>query len=175
MLTQERRVALPGARADELRRISTESRLRAEREISASLGQSPIHPHELGKVLAESLDKNVVIVSENLTGKYESFRFGFREDEQMFLGNIGIGLGWGIAAATGAKPAAPDRQVVCSIGDGFGDVQRRRVLDAGTLPHSGSHLGLEQSQLSDCAPLVVQIWRTHGFFRKIRGNVSGRS
>jgi len=30
----------------------------------------------------------------------------------------GAGLGWGIGAATGAKLGAPDRQVVCNIGDG---------------------------------------------------------
>ena len=34
------------------------------------------------------------------------------------MGNTGAGLGWGIGAATGAKLAAPDRQVICSIGDG---------------------------------------------------------
>ena len=118
MLTKERRTAFAGARADEIRRISTDSRLRLEKEIAADLGHSPIRPHELCKVMAESLDKNAIIVSENLTGKYECFHFGFREDEQMFLGNSGLSLGWGIGAATGAKLAAPDRQVVCSIGDG---------------------------------------------------------
>ena len=89
-----------------------------EKEIAASLGHSPIHPHELGRVLAESIDNNAIVVTENLTGKYESFRFGFREDEHMLVGTSGAALGWGIGAATGAKLAAPDRQVVCSIGDG---------------------------------------------------------
>jgi benzoylformate decarboxylase len=36
----------------------------------------------------------------------------------MHLGNSGSSLGWGIGAAIGAKLAAPDRQVVSSIGDG---------------------------------------------------------
>jgi hypothetical protein len=75
-LTKERRTAFTVPRADELSRISTESRLRVEKEVSASLGQSPIHPYELGKVLAESLDKNAIIVSENLTGRYESTSSG---------------------------------------------------------------------------------------------------
>jgi len=118
MLTKERRTGLSGARGDEIRRISTGSRLQLQKEIAASLGRLPIHPHELGKVMAESLDKNAIVVSENLTGKYESFRFGFREDEQMWLSNSGSSLGWGIGAAIGAKLGAPDRQVVCSIGDG---------------------------------------------------------
>ncbi len=117
-LTKQRRTALTASRAERIRRASMEARSRAEQEISRSLGQSPIHPHELCKALAESIDKNAIVVSENLTGKFDSFRFGFREDEQMFLGNSGSSLGWGIGAATGAKLGAPDRQVICSIGDG---------------------------------------------------------
>jgi len=68
--------------------------------------------------MADTLEKNAIIVSENLSGKFESFPFGFRDNELMYLGNSGASLGWGIGAATGAKLAAPDRQVVCSIGDG---------------------------------------------------------
>ena len=117
-LTKQRRAAIANPRYERVRRASTEIRSRADQEISRALGQSPIQPQELGKVMAELLDKNAIIVSENLTGKFDSFRFGFREDEQMFLGNSGASLGWGIGAATGAKLGAPDRQVVCSIGDG---------------------------------------------------------
>jgi len=36
----------------------------------------------------------------------------------MRVANTGNGLGWGIGAAAGAKLAEPDRQVICSIGDG---------------------------------------------------------
>jgi acetolactate synthase-1/2/3 large subunit len=68
--------------------------------------------------MAKTLDKDAIIVSENLTGAYGSFGFGFRENEPMWLANTGAGLGWGIGASTGAKLASPDRQVVCSIGDG---------------------------------------------------------
>ncbi len=117
-LTKQRRTAIASSRAEGIRRASTEARNRAEQEIARSLGQTPIHPHELCKALAESIDRNAIVVSENLTGKFDSFRFGFRDDEQMFLGNSGASLGWGIGAATGAKLGAPDRQVICSIGDG---------------------------------------------------------
>ena len=118
LTTKERRRGIAGPRGDDIRRLSAAERAESDKRIAASLGQSPIHPEELGKVIAETLDKNAIIVSENLTGKFESFRFGFREDEQMHLGNGGASLGWGIGAAIGAKLAAPDRQVVCSIGDG---------------------------------------------------------
>jgi len=118
LITKERRSAITTQRADEIRRLSAASRAVVEKQISVNFGQSPIHPDELCKTMADTLDKNAIIVSENLTGKFDSFRFGFREDEQMHLGNSGSSLGWGIGAAIGAKLAAPDRQVVCSIGDG---------------------------------------------------------
>ena len=79
---------------------------------------SPIHPDELGWALEEELDKDAIVVSENLSGSNSFFRTGFREDEKMWLSTSGAGLGWGVGAATGAKLGQPDRQVVCSIGDG---------------------------------------------------------
>ncbi len=118
LVTKDRRAAIVAQRADEIRLLSAVSRTSVEKQISVNFGKSPIHPDELCKVMAETLDKNSIIVSENLTGKFDSFRFGFRDDEQMHLGNSGSSLGWGIGAAIGAKLAAPDRQVVCSIGDG---------------------------------------------------------
>lgn len=84
----------------------------------ANFGQSPIHPDELGHALATTLDKDTIFVSENLTGRHDWFPFGYREDEMWWIGNTGNGLGWGIGASIGAKLAAPDRPVVCSIGDG---------------------------------------------------------
>lgn len=118
LVTRERRARIAVERSEKVQALTREGRARLEKEIAASFGQSPIHPHELGRVLAATIDRNAIVVSENLTGKYDSFRFGFRQDEQMFLGNSGASLGWGVGAATGAKLAAPDRQVVCSIGDG---------------------------------------------------------
>lgn len=84
----------------------------------ANFGKSPIHPDELGHALATTLDKDTIFVSENLTGRHDWFPFGYREDEMWWIGNTGNGLGWGIGASIGAKLAAPDRPVVCSIGDG---------------------------------------------------------
>ncbi|MBI4604776.1 MAG: thiamine pyrophosphate-binding protein [Planctomycetes bacterium] len=88
-------------------------------EVAAeTLGLTPMHPDELGWVLEEELDRDAIIVSENLSGSSQFFSTGFREDEKMWLANTGVGLGWGVGAAAGAKLAAPDRQVVSSIGDG---------------------------------------------------------
>jgi benzoylformate decarboxylase len=82
------------------------------------LGMSPIHPDELGWALEEELDRDAIVVSENLSGSNSFFSTGFRENEKMWLSTSGAGLGWGVGAATGAKLGQPDRQVVCNIGDG---------------------------------------------------------
>ena len=82
------------------------------------MGMSPIHPDELGWALEQELDRDAIVVSENLSGSNAFFSTGFRDDEKMWLSTSGAGLGWGVGAATGAKLGQPDRQVVCNIGDG---------------------------------------------------------
>lgn len=95
------------------------SNRRRSRQIDGRrVGMSPIHPDELGWALEEELDKDAIIVSENLSGSNGFFSTGFREGEKMWLSTSGAGLGWGVGAATGAKLGQPDRQVVCNIGDG---------------------------------------------------------
>lgn len=116
--TKDRLARLSAPRKDALQRFSTARHANLAAAVKRNSGHSPVHPDELGAVLSRTLDPNAIIVVENLTGKYESFPFGHRENEPMYLSNTGLGLGWGIGASTGAKLAAPDRQVVCTIGDG---------------------------------------------------------
>ncbi len=116
--TRERLTGLASTRAEEVRTITLPMRARSEAAARKNFGRQPIHPDELGAVMARTIDRDAIVVGENLTGKHEAFDFGFREQEQMWVGNTGASLGWGIGASIGAKLAAPDRQVVCSIGDG---------------------------------------------------------
>ena len=118
MLTKAKMTSIAKTRSEEVRGITTAARVAAASARTKTFGRSPMHPEEIGAVMSKTLDKDSIIVSENLTGAYGSFPFGFRENEQMWVSNTGQGLGWGIGASTGAKIAAPDRQVVCSIGDG---------------------------------------------------------
>jgi benzoylformate decarboxylase len=101
----------------EIQGYTADMRKKAHAAAATTFGKSPMYPHEVGSVMARTLG-NAIIVSENLTGIYEAFPFGHRENEPMWIANSGNGLGWGIGASTGAKLAAPDRLVVCSIGDG---------------------------------------------------------
>jgi benzoylformate decarboxylase len=82
------------------------------------VGNPVIHPDELGWTLQQLLDGDAIVVSENLSGSNHFLSTGFRANEKLWISNSAGGLGWGIGAATGAKLAAPDRQVVCNIGDG---------------------------------------------------------
>ncbi|MDH4268626.1 MAG: thiamine pyrophosphate-dependent enzyme, partial [Deltaproteobacteria bacterium] len=91
---------------------------KAARVKKENMGLSPMHPDELGLTLEEELDKNCIIVDENLQSAKQFYSLGPRENEKMWLATKGICLGWGVGAAIGAKIAAPDRQVVLSIGDG---------------------------------------------------------
>jgi benzoylformate decarboxylase len=118
MITKEKSAALAKPRSEEVLAFSSARKARAEKAAQANFGKNPIHPDELGAIFAKTIDPNAIFVSENLTGKHDFFPFGFRPDEPMWLYNTGYSLGWGVGASTGAKLAAPDRQVVCSIGDG---------------------------------------------------------
>lgn len=118
MTTAERRAKLAKPRSERLAAASREALRKAQAAAAANAGGSPIQADELGAALARNIDKHAVVVSENLTGKHGLLKLGHREDEAMWLSNTGLGLGWGVGAATGAKLAAPDREVVCSIGDG---------------------------------------------------------
>jgi thiamine pyrophosphate-dependent acetolactate synthase large subunit-like protein len=118
LVPKERLTDLASSRSQEVRAMTSAKRARAEATARANFGRNPIHPDELGAVMARTIDRDAIVVDENFTGRHGALSYGFRENEQMRLATAGGGLGWGIGAATGAKLAAPDRQVICSIGDG---------------------------------------------------------
>ena len=118
LTTEARRRKIAKPRAQELAAYTTKARDMADSAARANFGQAPVHPDELGSAIAAAADADAIIVPENLTAKFGAFPFGHREGEMMRVANTGNGLGWGIGAAAGAKLAEPDRQVICSIGDG---------------------------------------------------------
>ena len=109
LLTEERLARIRATANNTRRRVQIDR---------AHVGQTPMHPDELGLALELELDENAVLVSENLSGADQFYNTGFRDNEKLWLATGGTGLGWGLGAAIGAKLAAPDRQVVCNIGDG---------------------------------------------------------
>lgn len=91
---------------------------KAAKVIKENMGLSPIHPDELGLAMEEELEENCILVEENLQSSKQFYTLGPHENEKMWVATKGIALGWGVGAALGAKIAAPDRQVVLTIGDG---------------------------------------------------------
>ncbi len=118
LTTAARRKKTAKPRAEALAAFTKNARARAEEAARKNFGKGPVHPDELGATIAKVADANAIIVPENLTAKFGAFNFGHRDGEMMRVANTGNGLGWGIGAAAGAKLAVPDRQVICSIGDG---------------------------------------------------------
>ena len=114
--TRQRKMAKP--RKEALAAYTKDARVKAEAEARKNFGKGPVHPDELGAAIARVADVNAIIVPENLTAEFGAFNFGHRDGEMMRVANTGNGLGWGVGAAAGAKLAHPDRQVICSIGDG---------------------------------------------------------
>lgn len=77
--------------------------------------QAPIHPAWLAACVNEQKTKDAIVISElglNV-GQLDLTVAG------SYMGNLlSGGLGFGLGAALGAKVAAPDREVIVSVGDG---------------------------------------------------------
>jgi benzoylformate decarboxylase len=139
--------AIADNRAGELRAFTSAQRAKAEAATKANFGQHPMHPDEVGFLVARHVEPNSIVVSENLTGKYDSFPFGYRDNELMWLGNSGNSLGWGVGASIGAALAAPQRPVVCCIGDG-------------SVMYSASGFW---TQARYSIPVLTVVWNNHNY------------
>jgi benzoylformate decarboxylase len=78
----------------------------------------PIHPNYLAHIASRVLPEDTVVVSENFRAADHLMPFGFNKGQWRLIRTFGGSLGYGIGAAIGAQIATPDRQVVCSLGDG---------------------------------------------------------
>ena len=81
-------------------------------------GTRPIHPDYLAHVAGHALPENTVLVSESFRNADHLMPFGFDKHQWRLVRTFGASLGYGIGAAVGAQLGAPDRPVVCSLGDG---------------------------------------------------------
>jgi acetolactate synthase-1/2/3 large subunit len=121
-----------GALAEAVRRAGAEPRLVAERrarwdaehrrlgETAAARARAvqsdrPIDMAWLSRCVGEVVDDQTIVVNE-----YDLDLNQTRLDVpgSYFSQSPASGLGWGLGAALGAKLAAPDRTVVCCVGDG---------------------------------------------------------
>ena len=105
-------------RAAELKRRG-EQRLREQAdEALGHATERPLHPNYVAHLAARTLPEGTVIVSENFRNADHLMPFGFDKSQWSLIRTYGGSLGHGIGAAIGAQLGAPDRPVVCSLGDG---------------------------------------------------------
>ena len=69
----------------------------------------------LSRCIGDVLDDSTIVVNEY---DLQTAQTCFRHPGRYFAAPASSGLGWGLGAALGAKLAAPDQTVICTVGDG---------------------------------------------------------
>ena len=105
-------------RAATLRAQGAERVRKMHDEAAGHAGARPIHPNYLAHVAGRVLPEGTLVVSEAFRNADHLLPFGFDKGQWSVLRTFGGSLGHGIGAAVGAQLGAPDRPVVCSLGDG---------------------------------------------------------
>jgi acetolactate synthase-1/2/3 large subunit len=78
----------------------------------------PILPERLCKEITEFLPSNAILVSDTgFAGVWAGTMVYLTHPDQLSIRSAGS-LGWAFAASLGAKCGAPERPVICFIGDG---------------------------------------------------------
>ena len=91
---------------------------RDEMEPLRNSGAIPIRPERLCKEITETLPPDAILVSDTgYAGIWTGAMVYLTHPKQSYIRAAGS-LGWGFPASLGAKCGAPDRPVVCFIGDG---------------------------------------------------------
>jgi acetolactate synthase-1/2/3 large subunit len=81
----------------------------------ATAGDAPIDMAWLSRCVGDVVDPRTIVVNEY---DLDTAQTTLTEPGGYFSQSPASGLGWGLGAALGAKLAAPDKTVVCCVGDG---------------------------------------------------------
>jgi thiamine pyrophosphate-dependent acetolactate synthase large subunit-like protein len=105
-------------RAAQLREQSEWRTRQRREEIQSLASEVPMHPNYVAYVASQVLPENTLVVSEAFRNADHLMPFGFDKGQWGLIRTFGGSLGYGIGAAIGAQLGAPDRPVLCSLGDG---------------------------------------------------------
>jgi acetolactate synthase-1/2/3 large subunit len=90
----------------------TEARAARARAVAAD---APIDMAWLSRCIGDLVDERTLLVNEY---DFDTNQAVFTRPGSYFAASPAGGLGWGLGAALGARLAAPDRTVICCVGDG---------------------------------------------------------
>ena len=107
------------ARIDARRKRAAQLHQKAQDRLAANLEKqrnaSPIHPAWINHCINEVKDDSSIIVKEALTS---SDNLTFTKPGTYYSLGQGGALGWSLGTALGIKAGAPDKLVICAVGDG---------------------------------------------------------
>ena len=89
-----------------------EARAARSRAVAADM---PIDMAWLSRCIGDLVDDRTILVNEY---DFDASQAAFTQPGSYFAASPAGGLGWGLGAALGAKLAAPDKTVICCVGDG---------------------------------------------------------
>jgi acetolactate synthase-1/2/3 large subunit len=104
--------------ADRTARWAVESARRRKAQADAAQRfqrDAPIDMLWLSRAIGQVIDDDTIVVNEY---DLQTAQTCFRRPGRYFAAPASSGLGWGLGAALGAKLAAPDQTVICTVGDG---------------------------------------------------------
>jgi acetolactate synthase I/II/III large subunit len=81
-------------------------------------GETPVSPEWFCHCLAEVVGDDTIVVDESMSGGPAFMRYVPRTRPGTLFTSGGSSLGFGLGASLGVKLAAPDKEVVCLVGDG---------------------------------------------------------
>jgi acetolactate synthase-1/2/3 large subunit len=108
----------PSAVAERRKRWQAEHARRREAWVAAARRvqkDRPIDMTWLSRCVGDLVDERTIVVNEY---DLDPTQACFRVPGSYFNGPASSSLGWGLGAALGVKLAAPDRTVICCVGDG---------------------------------------------------------
>lgn len=117
LLTEEDRERL-AARRRRLQERHRKQRQRWQEEAEAAATHHPVSPPWLAHCIGKAADAKTIFVVEAVSSNAAIYRYIQSQEPGTFFQSGGSSLGWGLGAALGAKLAAPERPVVCLVGDG---------------------------------------------------------
>ena len=114
------------ARKDKLAASSQSRRDAALKRAESGKNETPISKAWFSRCLSDVLDENTIVLSEL---GVDPSQMEFNHPGTFFGSPASSGLGWALGASLGSKLAAPDKTVICVVGDGS------YIFGSGTAAH----------------------------------------